>query len=297
MIQTIGIFANPFKKQLKKTLPSIFQALDKMGLEIYCPEGFLNISSTKFPQCRFLPAHEIPSKCDMIICFGGDGTVLRTAQVVRQHQIPILAVNVGGLGFLTEVLFDDFLKAFQKIQQGDFLIENRLVLKGEIENDPEPLYVLNEITIEKGKSTRVIEVDVHIDEKFFNNYVADGLIISTPTGSTGYSLSSGGPIIVPTNQSIILNPICPHSLTNRPVIISGDSRIKTQIFTDYPKILVSADNQDIREVTSRTVLNISRAPFDTRLVKYSDSDYFSLLRNKLNWGGDFRDKLRWHYKR
>ncbi len=297
MIQTVGIFANPYKKQLRKDLPGIFQSLDKMGLEIYCPEGFLNVPSKKFPQCQFLPATEIPAKCDMIICFGGDGTVLRTAQVVRQHQTPILAVNVGGLGFLTEVLFEDFQKAFQKIRRGDFLIEDRLVLKGEIENDPEPMYVLNEFTIEKGKATRVIEVDVHIDEKFFNNYVADGLIISTPTGSTGYSLSSGGPIIVPTNQSIILNPICPHSLTNRPVIISAESRIKTQIFTDYPKILVSADNQDIREITSRTVLNISRAPFDTRLVKYSDSDYFSLLRNKLNWGGDFRDKLRWHYQR
>jgi NAD+ kinase len=297
MIQTIGVFANPFKKQLQKDLPLKFQAIDKLGLKIYCPEGFLKVSPKKFPLCNFLPAAEIPARCDMIICFGGDGTVLRTAQVVRQHQTPILAVNVGGLGFLTEVLIEDFEKAFKKIHKGDYLIENRLVLKGEIENDPEPLYVLNEFTIEKGKSTRVIEVDVHIDTKFFNNYVADGLIISTPTGSTGYSLSSGGPIIVPTNQSIILNPICPHSLTNRPVIISSDSRIKTQIFTDYPKILVSADNQDIREVTSRTVLNISRAPFDTRLVKYSDSDYYALLRNKLNWGGDFRDKLRWHYNR
>jgi len=297
MIQTIGIFANPYKKQLQNDLPDIFQTLDKMGKEIYCPEGFLDLSPKKFPQCQFLPAAEIPPKCDMIICFGGDGTVLRTVQVVRQHQTPILAVNVGGLGFLTEVLMEDFQKAFKKIEQADFVIENRLVLKGEIENDPEPMYVLNEFTIEKGRATRVIEVDVHIDEKFFNNYVADGLIISTPTGSTGYSLSSGGPIIVPTNQSIILNPICPHSLTNRPVIIPAESRIKTQIFTDYPKIVVSADNQDIREVTSRTILNIKRAPFNTRLVKYSDSDYFSLLRNKLNWGGDFRDKLRWHYKR
>ena len=297
MLQTIGIFANPYKKQLQKDLPAIFQSLDKMGLKIYCPDGFLKVSRKKFPQCQFLPATDIPAKSDMIICFGGDGTVLRTVQVVRQHQTPILAVNVGGLGFLTEVLFDDFQKAFQKIQQGDFVIEKRLVLEGKIENNPEPMYVLNEFTIEKGRATRVIEVDVHIDERFFNNYVADGLIISTPTGSTGYSLSSGGPIIVPTNQSIILNPICPHSLTNRPVIISAGSKIKTQIFTDFPKILISADNQDIREVSSRTVLNISRAAFDARLVKYSDSDYFSLLRNKLNWGGDFRDKLRWHYQR
>ena len=114
MIQTIGIFANPYKKRLKNDLPGIFRTLDKMGLDIYCPEGFLNIPSKKFPQCQFIPATEIPAKCDMIICFGGDGTVLRTVQIVRHHETPILAVNVGGLGFLTEVLFEDFPKALSR---------------------------------------------------------------------------------------------------------------------------------------------------------------------------------------
>ncbi|UCF64113.1 MAG: NAD(+)/NADH kinase [bacterium] len=296
-MRSVGVFANPYKKNLPQEMPGIFQLLRQAGLKVYCPEGFLNIPKPDYPECKFLPAAEIPALCDMIICFGGDGTVLRTVQIVRHHETPILAVNVGGLGFLTEVLFEDFPKALKTIQDGNFVIENRLVLKGEIEDDPKPLFVLNEFTIEKGRSTRVIEVDVHIDNKFFNNYVADGLIVSTPTGSTGYSLSSGGPIVVPTNHSIILNPICPHSLTNRPVIISSESAIKAQIFTDYPKVLISADNQDIREITSRTVMHISRAPFYTKLVKYSDTDYFSLLRNKLDWGGDFRDKLRWHYQR
>jgi len=296
-MQAVGIFANPYKQKLTEEMPGIFQLLREAGLKVFCPEGFLNLPAIDFPECQFMPATEIPSRCDMIICFGGDGTVLRTVQIVRHHETPVLAVNVGGLGFLTEVLFEDFPKALKTIQSGDFLIEDRLVLKGEIEGDPQPLFVLNEFTIEKGRSTRVIEVDVHIDNKFFNNYVADGLIISTPTGSTGYSLSSGGPIVVPTSQSVILNPICPHSLTNRPVIISSDSVIKAQIFTDYPKVLISADNQDIREITSRTVMHISRAPFFAKLVKYSDTDYFSLLRNKLDWGGDFRDKLRWHYQR
>ena len=233
----------------------------------------------------------------MIFCFGGDGTVLRTVQIVKNHETPILAVNVGGLGFLTEVLLENFETAFQSILSNEYIIEERLLLKGEIENDPAPMYVLNEFTIEKGRSTRVIEVEVDINDNYFNDYVADGLIISTPTGSTGYSLSSGGPIVVPTNHCIILNPICPHSLTNRPVIIPSDSKIRTKIYTDYPQNLISADNQDIREVPSRTEMTVAEAPFVAKLVKLPDSDYFSLLRNKLSWGGDFRDKLRWHYKR
>ena len=117
------------------------------------------------------------------------------------------------------------------------------------------------------------------------------------TRFVGYSLSSGGPIVVPTSECFILNPICPHSLTNRPVIIPSESELDTQIFTDFPEIIVSADNQDVREIPSRTSMRIHRAPFKAKLVKHLDSDYFSLLRNKLSWGEDFRNKLRWSYKR
>ncbi len=277
--------------------PEILISMKNAGLELLCPQGIWDEEVNKSHGCHLLPAEEIPANCDMIFCFGGDGTVLRTVQLVRHHQTPILAINVGGLGFMTEVLVEDFDDALKSIMDSDYRIENRLLLEGDIENDKNPLYVLNEFTIEKGRSTRVIEVLVDIDGQFFNVYVADGLIISTPTGSTGYSLSSGGPIVVPTNDCIILNPICPHSLTNRPVIISPDSKIKIQIFTDYPQVVISADNQDIREIPSRTVMHIRRAPFNARLIKYTDSDYFSLLRNKLAWGEDFRDKLRWSFNR
>jgi NAD+ kinase len=296
-MKTVGIFINPFKSQLKEKLPAIIKQIKSTGLEIICPEASFDKDEMRFHECQILPASDIPPLCDMIFCFGGDGTVLRTVQIVKNHETPILAVNVGGLGFLTEVLLENFETAFQSILSNEYIIEERLLLKGEIKNDPTPMYVLNEFTIEKGRSTRVIEVEVDINDNYFNDYVADGLIISTPTGSTGYSLSSGGPIVVPTNHCIILNPICPHSLTNRPVIIPSDSKIRTKIYTDYPQILISADNQDIREVPSRTEMSVAEASFVAKLVKLTDSDYFSLLRNKLSWGGDFRDKLRWHYKR
>ncbi|MBN2365098.1 MAG: NAD(+) kinase [Calditrichaeota bacterium] len=293
----IGVYANPYKKQLSDKFSGILKAMKKYDMEMICPEGIWGGKISAAEGCSILPSEDIPSESDIIFCFGGDGTVLRTVQIVRHRQTPILAINVGGLGFLTEVMFEDFEEALQRIVDKKYRIEERLLLQGKIEGDDKPLHVLNEITIEKGRSTRVIEVLVDINGQFFNAYVADGLIISTPTGSTGYSLSSGGPIVVPTNDCIILNPICPHSLTNRPVIIPPDSKIKAQIFTDYPRILISADNQDIREIPSRTVMHIERAPFSARLIKNVDSDYFSMLRNKLAWGEDFRDKLRWSYKR
>ena len=293
----IGIFANPYKKLLMEKLPVLLRFLQKEHVNVYFPSGVFDQISPDTLPCSLLAAEEIPEKSDIILTFGGDGTVLRTAQLVKHHQKPILAVNVGGLGFLTEVQLDDFEKAFRLILQENFRIEERVMLEAKIEGDERPLHALNEITIEKGRSPRVIEIKIDIDGRYFNDYIADGLIISTPTGSTGYSLSTGGPIVVPTSDCLILNPICPHSLTNRPVIIPTQSQIKAQIYTDYPEIIVAGDSQDIREFPSKTVLNIQMAPFYTRLVIYKDSDYFSLLRNKLAWGEDFRNKFRWSSNR
>jgi NAD+ kinase len=293
----IGVFINPYKSLLQEKIPDILNLMLKNNIKIFCPDSIKAGIGSNHKNCEVLPDQEIPEKCDMVFAFGGDGTVLRMVQIVRHHQTPILAINVGGLGFLTEVLFEVFESSLELILAGKYNVEDRLLLQGEIENDNNPMYVLNEFAIEKGSSTRVIEIRMYIDDKYFNDYVADGLIISTPTGSTGYSLSSGGPIVVPTSECIILNPICPHSLTNRPVILPSSSKLTAKMYTDHPQIIISADNQDIREVPSRTAMQIKRAPFNARLVKYLDSDYFTLLRNKLGWGEDFRNKLRWSYSR
>ncbi|GAB4363746.1 MAG: NAD(+)/NADH kinase [Calditrichia bacterium] len=294
-----GILAHPHKELLRKKLPDVLRLMRSLQLSVVCSQDLLKnkIVSKNLRDCQFLPDKEIPDHCDMVLSFGGDGTMLRTIHIVGKRQTPVLGVNVGGLGFLTELPLENFEKIFTDILQGNFYIEERLMLEGKLEDQEEPMYALNEITIEKGRSTRVIEVSVEIDGKYFNDIVADGLIISTPTGSTGYSLSSGGPIVVPTTDCIILNPICPHSLTNRPVILPATSRLSTQIFSAFPEVIISADNQDVREVPSRTHFTIGTAPFKAQLVKHIASDYFTILRNKLNWGEDFRNKLRWSYKR
>ncbi len=294
---TFGIMANPHKQLFKEQFSDILSILKEAGVNVICSKNIGDFPGGKQPTCQFLDDTEIPPKCDMIFAFGGDGTMLRTIQVVGQNETPVLGVNVGGLGFLTEVPLEGFDKNFRTIVDGNYHIEERMILEGVVEGHKKPMYALNEFAIEKGRSTNVIEVSMEIDGKAFNDYVADGLIISTPTGSTGYSLSSGGPIVVPTSQCMILNPICPHSLTNRPVIIPSESKLSMKIYTDYPEVIITADNQDIREVPNRTQLKIQQAPYTARLVKCPGSDYFSLLRNKLSWGEDFRNKLRWSHNR
>ena len=292
-----GIIANPYKKLFREKLPDILKMLRKAGVPVICSRDILDQPPPEFPDLELATDREIPANCDMILSFGGDGTMLRTIQLVGEHQTPVLGVNVGGLGFLTEIPLEEFRKHFRLILNGEYHIEERMILEARINGEKKLLHALNEITIEKGRSTRVIEIKVDINGRYFNDYVADGLIISTPTGSTGYSLSSGGPIVVPSSQCLILNPICPHSLTNRPVIIPDDSHLYLQLFTEYPEMLVSADSQDVREVPTRTELKIQRAAFNAQLVKHPESDYFALLRNKLGWGEDFRNKLRWSHNR
>ncbi|MFZ0389904.1 MAG: NAD(+)/NADH kinase [Calditrichia bacterium] len=292
-----GLFGNPQKKIIAEKLPDLLKIMNGPDVKVFCAEDMFGGKVPEGLSCEVLPPAEVPGNCDMVIVFGGDGTILRAAHNIGSRQTPILGVNVGGLGFLTEVLLEDFGPVFNQILKGDYRTEKRLMLQGVINDEKEPLFALNEFTVEKGRSTRVIEVKVHIDGIFFNDYIADGLIFSTPTGSTGYSLSSGGPIVVPTSRSIILNPICPHSLTNRPVIMPADCTITAEIYTDFPQILLSADNQEVREIPSNTHFRMERAPFDAHLVKLPNSDYFSLLRDKLGWGGDFRNKDRWTYNR
>lgn len=294
---TFGIIAHPRKQPFREQLPAILRLIKKSGVSLICADNLLPEPPAEFPQCRLLPEEEIPANCDMIFSFGGDGTMLRTIQKVGLHQTPVLGINVGGLGFLTEVPLEEFEQTYRNVLAGKYFIENRLMLEGRLQGDDRPIYALNEITVEKGHSVRVIEIQMDINGHYFNDYVADGLIISTATGSTGYSLSSNGPIMMPTSRCVILNPICPHSLTNRPVIIPEDSRLYMKIYTDQPFAMLSADSQDVRDIPNRSELWIYKAPFYARLVKLPDSDYFALLRNKLGWGADFRNKLRWSHNR
>jgi NAD+ kinase len=215
--------------------------------------------------------------------------------LIGDRATPVLGINVGGLGFLTEIPLENFMEEFEKILQGKYRIEERLMLRGTINDNPEPLYALNEILIDKGSSVRVIQIEVEVEGHFLNSYIADGILVSTPTGSTGYSLSSGGPIVVPSTNVLVINPICPHSLTNRPTVIPADATIKAIIRTENPEFIIAADGRDVHYCKTRTHLTVEKAPYCAHLVKPLHSNFFHLLHSKLNWGKDFRDKTRWSH--
>ncbi len=293
-----GLIANTHKPIFWEKLPEFLTWFANQNIPLVLAEAIPAEAPEPLPlleQFPILPPAELVQQCDMILAIGGDGTILRTVHTVLDLERPILGINVGGLGFMTEIPMESFFREFTKILKGEYQVEKRLVLKGEITGIAAPVYALNEILVDKGGSVRVIQIEVNIDGQFLNSYVADGLIISTPTGSTGYSLSSGGPIIVPSTEVLIINPICPHSLTNRPVVIPADSHIEITTRTEAPEFIASADGQNAIPCPTRTQIRIERAPFCAHLVKPRESTFFQLLHHKLGWGSDFRDKQRWSH--
>lgn len=292
----IGINGNTRKKLFWEKFPDILKWSEQRNARIILAESIVEKGPPDLRKYPSKPLTELPKHCDMIFAFGGDGTILNTAQNVAEKETPILGINLGGLGFLTEVPMPGCDKVFDKILDGDYEIERRSMLRAKIKGDSTPLYALNDIVIDRGKFIRVIEIKIDIDKKYLNSYVADGLLISTPTGSTGYSLSSGGPITVPSSQVLIINPISPHSLTNRPVIIPDTSVVEARVSSEYPEITVAADGMEARYYETGAHLIIEKAPFSAHLVKPTGSDFFVLLRSKLNWGEDFRKKNRWGSK-
>jgi len=223
---------------------------------------------------------------DLILSFGGDGTLLNTAHHVGQREIPILGVNFGRLGFLAHTESAGLSRAIERILDGDFVVNERLALKAARSNDhdlPEP-WALNEFTIQRTGETGLLAMEVRVDDRLLNRYWADGLIISTPTGSTAYSLAVGGPIMSPGCGGILINPIASHTLTVRPIVIPENSVIDVRVLDPDKSYVVTADGiSQVFEHESPTI-RIQRADHVVRLVTFPDQDYFSTLRNKLMWG-------------
>lgn len=292
-----GLIANVKKKLFWEKLPDILSWFADQKIPLFIDETIAQAEkSAALPEIfPVIPRPEICQNCDMILAIGGDGTILRTIQLIGEKETPVLGINVGGLGFLTEIPLEKFAGELREIARGHFRTEKRLILKGQIVAVNKPLFALNEIVIDKGNSIRVIKIEVAVDGHLLNSFIADGLLISTPTGSTGYSLSSGGPIIVPSTNVLVINPICPHSLTNRPVIVPADAKIETITRTEAPNFVAAADGQDMQHLPTRTKIDIEKADFCANLVKPLGSSFFQLLHSKLNWGQDFRDKNRWSH--
>jgi NAD+ kinase len=230
---------------------------------------------------------EIASLADMVIVLGGDGTMLNAARLVEERGVPILGVNMGGLGFLTEVSLDRLYPALEKIFAQEFFLDERLMLRARIHRHGEHVAqatVLNDVVVSKGTLSRMVEIQIAIDGKFVTSLRGDGLIVSTPTGSTAYSLSAGGPIIAPSIQALILTPISPHTLTHRPLLIPSSAALEVTLTSQDEGAMTTFDGQVGIAMTQGDTVAVQASEHRTRLIRFPDHTYYDVIRRKLKWG-------------
>lgn len=225
---------------------------------------------------------KLSNKPDFVIALGGDGTLLTTAAEYAHKGMPILGVNLGGLGFLTDVKFSQFREILDAIRKNHFRIENRMMVCAELKNDF--LYALNDITICTNAPGRVVEFSANINNEYICRFVADGIIVATPTGSTAYSLATGGPILLPNSEAIIMTPIAPHTLSVRPIVLPSDSKIEIQVGKKGSAVIV-ADGQRSKILRTGDNVKCYKSPYYVKLIKPRNSTFFKTLKEKLKWGG------------
>lgn len=226
------------------------------------------------------------AELDALVVLGGDGTFLGAARMATANSIPLLGVNLGSLGFITEVSFGDMESALERVADGDFIIEERMMLDLTVQNSAgtRNRVALNDIVLNRRSMAKMIELSIAINGQYVTRYRADGLIAATPTGSTAYALSSGGPILLPHMNAILICPICPHTLTNRPLVIPADSVVEISVLDTDNEILATVDGQTSLEVSHHDSLTLKRSEKVTRFIKVPDHTHFDILRSKLGWG-------------
>jgi NAD+ kinase len=281
--KTLGIFLNPQKEKVFDLIPVLVEFFHENGRRVLIDERG---SDRLREDYEFLPRERICEKAEMIIALGGDGTILASARTIGRRVLPLLGINVGSLGFLAEVTEFNLFQSLKRLIEGKFHIEERASLKVDFLSGTRipAQYALNDVIVTRSSTSRIFEIDTHVSDEYLSTYFADGLIISTPTGSTAYSLSAGGPIVHPGLQAIILTPICPHTLGARPVIISNSEVIKIQVKSGHEDIIVTIDGQSGIDFAVDDTLLIQKGEFPIRLVKIDNISFFHILREKFHWG-------------
>jgi len=283
----LGIIGNTSKPMVAKLLPEFLGWLNAEGISFIVAADLAPVLDLK-PE-EYKPAEALAGDVDFVLSFGGDGTFLQTAACIAPRETPIIGVNLGGLGYLADVGVEDLRLKIHQLQCGEYRVQERAMLEGLIASKKDRFVGLNDIVIEKGGFPRTIRLDCLIDGQFLNTFHADGLIVSTPTGSTGYSLSVGGPILDPDVDVLVLNPISPHMLANRPLVINGSRRVDITAFAESGEFQITADGQKIARSKSGTKVTIRRADFKTKIVLFGDYSFHAVLRNKLHWRDQFSE--------
>jgi NAD+ kinase len=283
-IRKIGIIANVEKEKARDHVLSLRDWLERRGLEVFLEKEI----AEKVGDDKGMEGGTLVASVDLLVVFGGDGTILRTARFAVGFSTPIVGINLGGFGYLTEVNLNEMESALEMILKGDYKTEKRMMLDAIINGAEEAgriNTVLNDVVINRGNLSRMVELETYVDDRYLITYKADGLIVSTPTGSTAYSLSAAGPIVFPGQDAIVINPICPHTLTNRPIILPADSCVKVILLTKERGATMTLDGQVSFTLLSGDTLTVKKSQYATTLVSSPHRDYFEILRTKLGWGG------------
>ena len=290
---TIAIFGSPYPEHFSKYIQHLIKKLENENINLIIEEEFSvflenNIRFNKSVD-TFNSYETLKNKADFLLSIGGDGTLLKAVTYVRESEIPIMGINTGRLGFISSISADQIDDAITDILKGNYKINERTLL--ELNSDKKLFkdknFALNEVAVSKKDTSSMIRIDTYVDDEFLNTYWADGLIVSTPTGSTGYSLSCGGPIIMPGTNNIIITPNAPHNLNVRPIVIDDNSVIKLKVEDRDQLALVSLDSRS-RAFDSETELIIKKADFKVKLVQPQNNSLIKTIRHKLMWGLDKR---------
>ncbi len=283
LINTVGILTKPRFDSVTPTLQELVTWLRGRGKDVILdPKSAALIGEP--------PTHrktQIALLCDLILVLGGDGTMLNAARLSEERSVPIMGVNMGGLGFLTEVTVENLFPSLDRIFAGEYVLDERVMLRGRIDRHGEHVAqgtVLNDIVVSKGNLARMIELEIKIDGQFVTNLRGDGLIVSTPTGSTAYSLSAGGPIIEPSVEALILTPISPHTLSHRPLVISSTVELEVTLTSHDEGAMTTFDGQVGIAVGHGDTLLVKASEYKSQLVRFPEKSYYEVLRKKLRWG-------------
>lgn len=292
----IAIFGQFYQNTTAESIRTLYDFLENKGLEVFVEEEYFSLLKSKKVLSKkyynFKTYTSLDSTFDLLISIGGDGTILRAITYIKDSGIPIVGINTGRLGFLATIQDDEIEAALTSIFNNDYKISERSLLQ--IETNPinedlkELNFALNEIAVSRKNTTSMITVQTQLDNEYLTSYWADGLIISTPTGSTGYSLSCGGPVITPGSSNIVLTPIAPHNLNARPLVIPDNTKVTLKVSGRENNYLVSLDSR-IATLEKNTIIIIKKADFKIRMIELKNESFLRTIRKKLLWGEDKRN--------
>ncbi len=280
-VRKIAIIANLAKEKVPNIMRKLVRDFEKKNINVFLLED-----TARFLQRKDLKADEekIRKNAQVLISLGGDGTLLKAARIVRDENIPILGVNMGSLGFLTEITYKNLNKTLPILFNKKYYIEKRNMLTVGVRGDRKRLFALNDVVLSRGASARIVKLKTYIDGSYLTTFAADGLIVSTSTGSTAHSLSSGGPIVHPSMDCVLIVPICPHTLSNRPVVVPNRSKIKVKMLTEST-VDYTIDGQIGGKLNKGDEIEVKLTPFTVSLIRLKKKSFYELLRKKLKWSG------------